>query len=121
MLAATVVWAVESGSIKGKVEDDSGKAVKGAQGTAERAGADAVRAVTDSKGEFKLDLAPGEYQISVEAEGHKSAQLVRKYKVESGKTLKIEGKITLPTVESSSLLRGAVFNERGFSLPGATV
>src|SRR5262249_48565135 len=28
---------------------------------------------------------------------------------------------TLPTVESSSLLRGAVFNERGFSLPGATV
>src|SRR5437870_10120054 len=118
---AAVAFAFEHGSIRGKVENDSGKAVNGAQVTAEREGNEVGRATTNSKGEFTLSLEPGEYQLSVEAEGYKSIQLLRKQKVESGKTTKLDGKLTLEASRSSSLLRGAVFNENGFSLPGATV
>jgi hypothetical protein len=77
---------------------------------------------TNDKGEFQLDnLATGEYLLSVEASGYKSAQLVRKQKVEAGKTTKLSGEVILEIASSMTLLRGAVFDDRGFSLPGAKV
>jgi len=122
LLLGTAAFGSERGSIKGKVESDSGKAVNGAHVTAEREGAEAVRSTTNSKGEFTLaDLEPGEYKISVEADGFKSVELIHKQKVEAGKTTKLESKITLGTFSSSALIRGAVFNDRGFSVPGASV
>jgi uncharacterized membrane protein len=122
LFAVTIaIYAAERGSIRGKVESDSGKGVNGAIVIAERDGVDPVQVKCNEKGEFKLDLEPGEYSLSVEAEGYKNVKLLRKQKVESGKTTKLEGKITLETSTSSTLLRGAVFTERGFSLPGAKV
>src|SRR5262249_23768045 len=110
------------GAIRGKVENEAGKAVNGARVVAEREGKEAARATTNAKGEFTLaDLEPGEYMLSIDAEGYKSVQLLRKQRVEAGKTTKLSDKITLTTSHSSSLLRGAVFDDRGFSLAGATV
>jgi uncharacterized membrane protein len=121
LIAITLAQGAERGSIRGKVENEAGKGVNGAAVLAEREGAEPVRTTTNSKGEFKLDLEPGEYTLSVEAEGYKNVELLHKQRVEGGKTTKIEGKITLAASTSSSLIRGAVFDERGFSLPGATV
>jgi uncharacterized membrane protein len=120
-LVAVSVSAAERGSLSGKVENEKGKGINSATVVAEREGAEPVNVRTNSKGEFTLELEPGEYSLSVEAEGHKNIQLLRKYRVDAGKTTKLNSKITLPISETSSLVRGAVFNERGFSIPGASV
>ncbi|MEW6733486.1 MAG: carboxypeptidase-like regulatory domain-containing protein [Acidobacteriota bacterium] len=122
VLAATaIVWAGERGAIRGKVESEAGKPVNGAAVLAQREGSEPVQATTNAKGEFTIELEPGEYTVSVDAQGYKSVELLRKIKVEAGKTTKLNDKILLSVSQTGALLRGAVFTERGFSLPGATV
>jgi uncharacterized surface anchored protein len=118
----SIAFGSEKGAIKGKVENESGKAINGAQVVAERDGEEVKRVKTNEKGEFIIEeLEVGDYLITADAEGYKSVQIIRRFKVESGKTTKIDSKIVLPASKTGSLIRGAVFTERGFSIAGAKV
>lgn len=122
LVCSLIVFAADKGAIRGKIVDEAGKAIKNAHIQAEREGTVVTATNSNDKGEFILaDLSPGEYLLSLEAEGYKSAQLVRKQKVEAGKTTKVNDNIALEKLQSATLIRGAVFNDRGFSLPGAKV
>src|SRR6185503_13412888 len=85
-LAVIPTFADDHGSLQGKVVDDKGKGVNGAQVRIEREGAQPVMVTTNNKGEFKAtDLAAGEYLVGVDAEGFKSSELIKKQKVAAGK------------------------------------
>ncbi|HEX6648284.1 MAG TPA: TonB-dependent receptor plug domain-containing protein, partial [Pyrinomonadaceae bacterium] len=55
--------------LRGKVVDPNRAAIPGADIWASAAGLPSMSAVTDQNGEFSLMLAPGEYQLRVNAEG----------------------------------------------------
>ncbi|MCS6885359.1 MAG: carboxypeptidase-like regulatory domain-containing protein [Acidobacteriota bacterium] len=107
-----------TGAIAGKVVDEAGRAV--AKATVKASCDDKeFLATTNEKGEFMLEeLPPGDYLVTVEAKGYKRVELVRRQRVDAGRTIKL-AKIELPT--EYVLLRGAVFTSSGYSLPGAKV
>lgn len=77
---------------------------------------------TNSKGEFHLDgLPPGNYVVEVEAEGRSPARLNILQTIEAGKTTVIKRPFELEVERTYSVIRGAVFNERGLTMPNVTV
>lgn len=123
-LAASLfsVIASEVGGLRGKVVDEKGKGVAEAKVSVTSSDGRSIDVTTDSKGEFIYkDLPAGDYSIAVDAKGFKGSELVQKQHVSSGKTTKLGGNIVLERSQSVTVLRGAVFNERGFSLPNAKV
>ena len=77
---------------------------------------------TGAKGEFHLDgLPPGNYVVEVEAEGRSAARLNILQTVEGGKTTVIKRPFELEAERTYSVIRGAVFNEHGLTMPNVTV
>ncbi|MFQ3581309.1 MAG: carboxypeptidase-like regulatory domain-containing protein [Chloracidobacterium sp.] len=77
---------------------------------------------TNDKGEFEVgDLPPGSYVVEVEAEGRSGARLNVLQTVEAGKTTVIKRPFELEAERTYSVIRGAVFNERGLTMPNVVV
>ena len=110
------------GTITGRVVTQKGKAIAGASVRAvSHDGEAAGEATTNSKGAFRLDVAPGSYRLEFDAEGYAFTATVEYVEVIGGRETKLTQKIELPTAEQGSIVRGTVFTEDGLSLPGARV
>jgi hypothetical protein len=107
------------GTIAGKVVDERGKAISGARVLV--SGAAEAEATTDAKGNFEVALEPGDYRLTVEADGYASASLREIVTVHAGKRTKLGDRVELPKSDSTSVVRGSVFDELGRSIPGAKV
>src|SRR5215510_7275055 len=107
------------GTLKGKIENEKGKPLAGAEVRAIRSRDRSVKEVkTDQAGNYKLELEPDDYTVSFDAEGYQGGTLVQMQQVEEGqdttvKTIRLER-----ARHRTSLVRGAVFVANGASLAG---
>jgi hypothetical protein len=130
LLAVTVIllcaWAIglasqKVGTIKGKIENEKGKPVAGAEVRAMSSRTRAVKeTTTDQSGSYFFELEPDDYVVSFDAEGFQGGTLRQMQQVEDGKETQIKT-IRLPKAKRTSLVRGAVFDSNGLSLGGARV
>ena len=112
----------QTGIIKGKVKEEGGKALEGVlvQATKVKNKDDKHEVKSDSKGDFEFAAVPaGDYSFSFEKQGYKTF-LTRKLAVVGGETLKLSAELKREG-EPYSLIRGAVLNGVGYSLPNASV
>ncbi|MCS7079926.1 MAG: carboxypeptidase-like regulatory domain-containing protein [Chloracidobacterium sp.] len=120
-----VGWAqAPTGSLSGRVvARESNQPIAGAKVTVTRSVTkDAYTGETDAKGEFRLgDLPPGNYVVEIDAEGRTGIRLNVLQTVEAGKTTALKTPFKLEVERTYSVIRGAVFNERGLTMPGVTV
>jgi hypothetical protein len=108
-----------SGKLKGKIENEKGKPIAGADVRATRNRDRSVKETkTDQEGNFSFDLAPDDYTVSFDAEGYQGATLVDMQQVEEGKETSIKTVRLTKSPHKTSLIRGAVFDSEGASLPG---
>ena len=121
-LAPAVAFAQQKGSLKGKIEDQKGKPIAGAQVRVLRSrDRSSKETTTDQAGVYSFELVPDDYSISFDAEGFLGGSMVRMKQVEEGKETTVKT-IRLDKVKSrTSLIRGAVFDIDGRSLAGAKV
>jgi hypothetical protein len=119
LAVASVASADTKGSLVGRIVDERGKGIAGARVVAN--GAEDAEATTDEKGEFRLELAAGEYRLRFEADGYASSAFVDRVKIVSGKETKLPRKVELPESDQQSVIRGSVFDEVGRSVAGAKV
>lgn len=81
-----------------------------------------TQATTDEKGEFQLKgLRPGTYLLTISAEKYETLKLNTLPTVEAQKTTILRESIKLEPERAHSIIRGAVFDAKGFSLPGVKV
>jgi Carboxypeptidase regulatory-like domain len=121
-----VLWVVvpasaaqKTGTLKGKIENEKGKPIAGAEIRATRSRDRSVKDTkTDQAGNYSLELEPDDYTVSFDAEGYQGGTLVEMQQVEEGQATTIKT-IRLEKVRHrTSLVRGAVFDLNGVSLPG---
>ena len=109
----------QKGTVTGRVVDAHGKSIAGARVSV--VGEDGAEASTDAKGEFRLELEPGEYRLQFEADGHATAAMREPVAVEAGKETKLKKRVSLPEVDEGSVVRGSVFDVAGRAVSGARV
>jgi hypothetical protein len=109
----------EKGTVTGRVVDKRGKAIANARVMA--TGEAESTATTDTDGEFRIELAPGEYRFQFEADGYATAALREPITVEAGRRTKLKQRVELPETDSGSVVRGSVFDHMGRSIVGAKV
>lgn len=122
LLSIAVGANAQTGNVKGKVKEEGGKPLEGVlvQATNVRNKEDKHQVKSDGKGDFELSALPaGDYFFSLEKQGFK-AFLTRKMAVIGGETLKLTAEMKRES-EPFSLVRGAVLNGMGFSMPNASV
>lgn len=108
----------KTGTLKGKLEDEKGKPIVGAEVRVMSSRAREVKeTTTDKDGVYAFELEPDSYTVSFDAEGRQGGTLRSMQQVEEGKETKVKT-FQLPKVRRTSLLRGSTFDEKGFSLPG---
>ena len=107
------------GTLVGRVVDGHGKSVANAHVVAS-GGAD-VEATTDAKGEFRIELEPGQYRLAFEADGYASSTLREPVTVEAGKQTKLKKRVELPSANEESVVRGSVFTVEGLSVADAKI
>ena len=116
--------SAQTGSVKGKVKEQKGKALEGVIIRAVNAGGqDKIRETkSDSNGDFELNgLQPGDYSLTFEKPGFKRFS-TRKLELAAGDTLKLSRVIELSREgDPYAVIRGAVFQGQGFTLPNASV
>src|SRR4051812_30555875 len=76
----------QKGAVTGRVGDAHGKGVAGARVSV--VGETDAEATTDEKGDFRLELEPGEYRLQFEADGHATAAMREPVAVAAGKQTK---------------------------------
>jgi len=110
-----------NGTLKGKVEDEKGKPIAGADvrvmNTRDRS---LKETKTDASGNYSFELEPGTYTVNFDAENYTGGPHRQIQQVEEGKETKVST-IQLPKAKRTSLVRGAVFDSEGRSLAGARV
>ncbi|MDQ3012132.1 MAG: carboxypeptidase-like regulatory domain-containing protein [Acidobacteriota bacterium] len=114
--------SAQTGTIKGKVKEEGGKAMEGVlvQAINVRNKEDKQQVNSDSKGDFEFSGLPaGDYSFSFEKQGYKTF-LTRKLAVIGGETLRLTAELKREG-EPFSLIRGAVLNSIGYSMPNASV
>ncbi|MEO6724257.1 MAG: carboxypeptidase-like regulatory domain-containing protein [Blastocatellia bacterium] len=114
--------SAQTGTIKGKVKEEGGKAMEGVlvQAINVRNKEDKQQVNSDSKGDFEFSGLPaGDYSFSFEKQGYKTF-LTRKLAVIGGETLRLTAELKREG-EPFSLIRGAVLNSVGYSMPNASV
>lgn len=120
-LAAFSAFGQSKGILKGKVEDEKGKPIAGAEvrimSTRDRS---IKEAKTDASGNYSFEVEPGTYTVNFDAEGYTGGPHREMQQVEGGKETKVTT-IQLPKAKRTSLVRGAVFDSEGRSLGGARV
>jgi hypothetical protein len=110
--------AQKTGSLKGRIEDEKGKPIVGAQVRAMRSRDRSVKETsTDQSGGYLFELEPDDYVVSFDAEGFEGGTLTRMQQVEEGKQTNVKT-IRLEKAKRTSLIRGAVFDQNGASLSG---
>ena len=110
----------ESGTLKGKIENEKGKPIAGADVRAMRSRDRSMKETkTDQAGNYSFELEPDDYTISFDAEGFQGGNLVQMQQVEEGKETIIKTLRLEKTSRRTSLIRGAVFDSNGVSLAGA--
>jgi 5-hydroxyisourate hydrolase-like protein (transthyretin family) len=119
--SAAIAAQQKTGLLKGKVEDEKGKPIASAEVRATRSSDRSTKETyTDESGRYSLELEPGEYIVSFDAEGYQGGTLREMQQVEAGKETHIKT-VKLTKAKRISLIRGAVFDLNGFSLAGARV
>jgi hypothetical protein len=130
-LAGVCIWVIsiamagaaqqKTGTLKGKIEDEKGKAIAGVE---VRIMSSRDRSVTETKtdanGVYSFELPPDEYTISFQAEGYQEGTLQEMQQVEEGKETRVKA-IRLPKAVHTSLIRGSVFDAQGRSIMGARI
>ena len=122
LFSTAVGAAAQTGLVKGKVKEEGGKALEEVlvQATNVRNKDDKHQIKSDSKGDFEFsDLPAGDYSFSLEKQGYKTF-VTRKLAVIGGETLRLTAELKREG-EPFSLIRGAVLNGVGYSMPNATV
>lgn len=110
-----------TGTLKGKIENEKGKPVAGAEVRAMSTRDRSVKETkTDGAGNYSFELGPDDYVVSFDAEGFQGGTLREMQQVEAGKETRIKT-LRLQRAKRSSLIRGAVFDTNGLSLAGARV
>src|SRR5262249_15581658 len=111
----------KTGTLRGKIEDEKGKPIAGAE---VRIMSSRDRAVsetkTDANGAYSFEVAPDEYTITFQAEGYQEGSLQEMQQVEEGKETHVKT-IRLPKAIHTSLIRGSVFDFQGRSISGARI
>jgi 5-hydroxyisourate hydrolase-like protein (transthyretin family) len=116
-----VALAQSTGTLTGKVEDQKGKPVAGVVIRVMKSRDRSVQETqTDSSGKYAFQLEADHYTVSFDAEGYQPVTLVAMQQVEEGKETEVKP-VQLQKAKRTSLVRGAVFDTRGFGIPGATV
>lgn len=112
----------QKGTLKGKIEDQKGKPIAGAQVRVLRSrDRSSKETTTDQAGTYAFELEPDDYTVSFDAEGFQGGTMIRMQQVEGGKETEVKT-IRLDKAKArTSLIRGAVFDIEGRSLPGARV
>src|SRR5712692_1252363 len=107
---ASLAAAQKTGTLKGKIENDKGKPIAGAEVRAMRSRERSVKETrTDEAGNYSFELEPDDYTVSFDAEGYQGGTLVQMQQVEEGKETAVKT-IRLERVSHrTSLIRGAVF------------
>ncbi|MBI3653042.1 MAG: carboxypeptidase regulatory-like domain-containing protein [Acidobacteria bacterium] len=127
-LPAFILWCAlvataqhKTGTLTGHIEDEKGKPLAAVEVRAMSSRTRNVKeTTTDKEGNYALALEPDDYTISFDAEGFGGGTMTQMQQVEEGKETKVKN-IKLYKARKTSLVRGAVFDERGFSLPGVQV
>src|SRR5262249_53928478 len=121
-LATAFAAQEKTGTLKGKIEDDKGKPIAGADVRVMRSRDRSMKeAKSDQTGAYTLELAPDDYSLSFDAEGYRGGTLVQMQQVEEGKETVVKTIRLARVKERTSLVRGAVFDSKGASLAGARV
>jgi hypothetical protein len=114
----------QTGGLKGKVKERSGKALEGVaiQATPAKAGEEKRETKSNDKGEFEFTgLPPGLYTLSFEKHGYKTFT-TRKQEISTGATTKLSGPVEMSREgEPYAVIRGAVLYGPGYSLRNALV
>jgi Carboxypeptidase regulatory-like domain len=114
----------QTGTVKGRVKEQNGKALEGVLIRATSANDKDVSHETrsDSKGDFEfIGLQPGDYSFTFEKQGFKTFS-TRKLELGTRDTLKLSRGIELKRENDPfSVIRGAVLYDAGFTLPNASV
>lgn len=120
-LAAVAAAGQKVGTLKGKIENDKGKPIAGAEVRVMSSRTRTVKdTTTDQSGIYSFELEPDDYTVSFDAEGFQGGTLVQMQQVEEGKTTGVKT-IRLQKAQRTSLIRGAVFDSAGASLAGARI
>ena len=107
------------GTLKGRIENEKGKPIAGAEVRAMRNRDRSLKETkTDEAGNFSFELAPDDYTVSFDAEGYQGGTLVQMQQVEEGKESTVKTIRLIKASHRTSLIRGAVFDFRGASLAG---
>ena len=104
-------------SVTGKVENENGKAMSTATVTATNKAGNEIKATTGSDGKFSLSLEDGEYTLLISSTGYASVSVPVTV---SGKKIEIKT-VRLAKQISVSKIRGKVYTDDGFAIPGATL
>ena len=111
-----------SGTLKGKIETEKGKPIEGAEVRVLRSRDRSVKeAKTDASGSFSFELVPDDYTVSFDAVGYQGGTLVQMQQVEEGKETIVKTIRLSKVSHRTSLIRGAVFDSVGASLPGVSL
>jgi hypothetical protein len=116
--------SAQTGTVKGRVKEQNGKALEGVLvRAASDKDKDGIRETrSDSKGDFEFTgLQPGDYSFTFQKQGFKTFS-TRKLEVAASETLKLSRVIELKReADPFAVIRGAVFQGSGFTLPNASV
>lgn len=118
-LIAAFAAPQRAGTLKGKIENEKGKPIAGAEVRAMRSRDRSLKETkTDEAGNFSFELVPDDYTVSFDAERYQGGTLVQMQQVEEGKETTVKTIRLSKVGHRTSLIRGAVFDSQGASLPG---
>jgi uncharacterized GH25 family protein len=113
--------AQQTGSLKGKIADEKGKPIAGAEVRVMSSRDRSIKEIkTDESGNYSVEVEPDEYSVSFDAEGYQGGTLQALQQVEAGKETRVKT-IVLARAKHSSLIRGSVFDPAGGTIAGAQV
>ena len=117
--AALAAVQGKTGTLKGKIENEKGKPIAGAEIRAMRSRDRSIKETrTDQAGNYSFELEPDDYTVGFDAEGFQGGNLVQMQQVEEGKETTVKTIRLEKASHRTSLIRGAVFDSAGASLAG---
>jgi hypothetical protein len=121
LLGSLPTMAQQTGSLKGKIADEKGKPIAGAEVRVMSSRDRSIKEIkTDELGNYSVELEADEYSVSFDAEGYQGGTLQALQQVEAGKETRVKT-IVLIRAKHSSLIRGSVFDPAGGTIAGAQV
>ncbi|HMG34388.1 MAG TPA: carboxypeptidase-like regulatory domain-containing protein [Blastocatellia bacterium] len=119
MLSTAAAAGQTTGVLKGKIQDEKGKPISGAEVRVTRNRDRFTKDTrTDEAGAYSFELEPDDYVVSFDAEGFQGGTLVQMQQVEAGKENVVKTIRLEKARKKTSLIRGAVFDAGGRALAG---